>query len=783
MKSFAIGKPPHPRSRLGGLWRFGVVVFGIACLLAPVPALASTSFRPFLGQWGSSGGGDGQFSRAYRVAVDSAGNVFVADSNNNRIEKFSPTGTFLSELGNSGPVEARLNHPWGMAFDATGNLYVADAGNNCVRKLSPDGSLLATWGSFGGGAGQFNCPLDAAVDTGGCVYVVDLHNNRIQKLSASGVFVTQWGSLGAGDGQFNSPGGVAVDKAGNVLVADSNNNRIEKFSPTGQYISQWATGNYPRDTAVDGAGNVYVVDSLDDTIQEFSSNGTLLSTWGSRGSAPSQFRGADGVAVDAVSGDVYVADGGNDRVEKFSRNDLPASADATAPLTSADANGSMVGWALIQIRASDQVPGSGIAHAYYRLDGGNLTEGTSAFTSALGNHSLEFWSVDNAGNAEIPHKTVSFSVAAYPQTVPPLPIMYEFADEGCSQVRAAEPAVERLREEYAGRVNIVRLDSTSPLMSKWNITGVPAFVIVDSSGVVKFAPSAGWGGGVESELRWHMALVLDATPPTTACDAVAVYAGSATVHLSATDNAGGSGVVSTQYRLDDGTETTGTLVSSRGLGSHTLEFWSVDAAGNVETPHKFAMFVITDTTPPKTTSNAVTYYANSATIRLTASDNSGGSGIAHTYYRLNGAAQVASSTVRVSKAGTYSLVYSSVDASGNVEAAHTVRFTVIAKPSSGGTPSTPASIPTLTRGKSFAVYGYIVKHTAGVYPVTLQFYRYQSGHWVLRKTSTGKASNMLTFSKYSRSTSVPYSGKWRVRAQHKVGTKYLYSGYRTFTAK
>ena len=216
----------------------------------------------------------------------------------------------------------------------------------------------------------------------------------------------------------------------------------------------------------------------------------------------------------------------------------------------------------------------------------------------------------------------------------------------------------------------------------------------------------------------------------------------------------------------------------------TAHAWAVGSDGaGYGTILTYSEAATADTTPPKTTSNAVTYYANSATIRLTASDNSGGSGIAHTYYRLNGAAQVASSTVRVSKAGTYSLVYSSVDASGNVEAAHTVRFTVIAKPSSGGTPSTPASIPTLTRGKSFAVYGYIVKHTAGVYPVTLQFYRYQSGHWVLRKTSTGKASNMLTFSKYSRSTSVPYSGKWRVRAQHKVGTKYLYSGYRTFTAK
>ena len=189
-----------------------------------------------------------------------------------------------------------------------------------------------------------------------------------------------------------------------------------------------------------------------------------------------------------------------------------------------------------------------------------------------------------------------------------------------------------------------------------------------------------------------------------------------------------------------------------------------------------------DITAPQTTSNRVTYYASSATIHLTATDNAGGSGVAHTYYRLNGAAQVEGTTITKSTAGSYSLVYWSVDAAGNIEAAHTVTFTIIAKPSSGGTPSTPASIATLKHGKSFTVYGYIIRHASGTSPVTLQFYRYQSGHWVLKKSTTAKASNMLTFSKYSDSTSVPYSGKWRVRARHKVGSKYLYSGYRNFSA-
>jgi len=113
------------------------------------------------------------------------------------------------------------------------------------------------------------------------------------------------------------------------------------------------------------------------------------------------------------------------------------------------------------------------------------------------------------------------------------------------------------------------------------------------------------------------------------------------------------------------------------------------------------------------------------------------------------------------------------------DAVHSISLNL---PNTNGTPTTPASIATLRHGKSFTVYGYIVRHTSGTYPVTLQFYRYQSGHWVLRKSTTAKVSNTLYFSKYSDSTSVPYSGRWRVRARHKVGSKYLYSGYRTFTA-
>jgi len=131
-------------------------------------------------------------------------------------------------------------------------------------------------------------------------------------------------------------------------------------------------------------------------------------------------------------------------------------------------------------------------------------------------------------------------------------------------------------------------------------------------------------------------------------------------------------VAATYYKVDSGAQTTGTSISVSGVGSHTIEFWSVDVAGNVETPHKTASFTITastvpDVTAPTTASDAVAKYYNSATIHLTATDNTGGSGVAHTYYVLDSAAQAEGTTINVTKTGQHTLEFWSVDASANIE--------------------------------------------------------------------------------------------------------------------
>ncbi len=164
----------------------------------------------------------------------------------------------------------------------------------------------------------------------------------------------------------------------------------------------------------------------------------------------------------------------------------------------------------------------------------------------------------------------------------------------------------------------------------------------------------GTSDGVGQTSVSPVAPVADTTAPATVSNAKATYVSTAAIKLTATDNAGGSGVAATYYRLDGAAQVSGTSINVTTVGAHTLEFWSVDVKGNIE-PHKTAAFTITapvpDTTAPTTTSNAVANYYNSATVRLTATDNAGGSGVAATYYRLDGAAQVSGTSIAVTTVG------------------------------------------------------------------------------------------------------------------------------------
>ncbi|MBF0564727.1 MAG: hypothetical protein HQK89_05745 [Nitrospirae bacterium] len=280
----------------------------------------------FIAKWGSQGNGDGQFYQPFGIAVDSSGNVYVADTSNNRIQKFNSSGQFVAKWGSSGTGDGQFYLPEGIAVDSSGNVYVADTYNERIQKFSSSGQFIAKWGSQGNGDGQFYQPFGIAVDSSGNVYVADYINNRIQKFGSSGLFIAKWGSTGTDDGQFEYPKGIAIDSSGNVYVVDSGNNRIQKFSSSGLFIAKWgSTGTddgqfyWSTGIAVDNSGNVYVAEH--NRVQKFSSSGLFIAKWGSFGSGDGQFYQPFGIAVDS-SGNVYVADYINNRIQKFSSSGL-----------------------------------------------------------------------------------------------------------------------------------------------------------------------------------------------------------------------------------------------------------------------------------------------------------------------------------------------------------------------------------------------------------------------------------------------------------------------------
>jgi formylglycine-generating enzyme required for sulfatase activity len=319
------------------------------------------------GKAGESGSADGtgaaaRFNLPEGIAVDGAGNLYVGDTNNQTIRKITPSGTVSTLAGSAEQVgnadgtgaAARFTYPEGIAVDGAGNVYVADFNNQTIRKITPAGAVSTLAGSAGhygavDGAGadaRFNYPTDVAVDGSGNLYVADFGNNAIRKITPSGMVSTLAGKAGMGhadglgsDARFDSPHGVAVDAAGNVYVAELAGNVIRKITPAGMVstlagsygrsgsadgIGADARFNEPHDVAVDGAGNLYVMDTFNHTIRKITPSAavsTLAGSIGQGGTADgigteARFDFPLAVAVDAA-GNLYVTDNGNNTIRKI----------------------------------------------------------------------------------------------------------------------------------------------------------------------------------------------------------------------------------------------------------------------------------------------------------------------------------------------------------------------------------------------------------------------------------------------------------------------------------
>ncbi len=269
------------------------------------------SVSTLAGSFGTTGFTDGQgaaarFNAPGGVAVDDAGNVYVADTNNHTIRKITNGGavtTLAGLAGNPGASNgtgnaARFSSPFGVAVDNTGTIYVAEIQNHTIRKITSGGVVTTLAGLAGSGgvadgtgaAARFNMPSGVAVDGAGNVYVADTGNHTIRMIFTDGTVMTRAGSAGSPDAtdaignnaRFNSPYGVAVDRNNNLLVADSANHTIRSFfglkvstlggaagSPgSADGFGSTARFNLPRSVAMDQAGNLYVADYQNHTIRK-----------------------------------------------------------------------------------------------------------------------------------------------------------------------------------------------------------------------------------------------------------------------------------------------------------------------------------------------------------------------------------------------------------------------------------------------------------------------------------------------------------------------------------
>ncbi|WP_168735686.1 cadherin-like beta sandwich domain-containing protein [Cohnella fermenti] len=320
------------------------------------------------GDWGDGGAAvDAELSNPSAIAIDGSGNIYIADTDNNKIRKI--TGGTITTFAGTGDygfageglqaINAELRSPTGVAVDAAGNVYVADKYNNRVRKIATDGVITTIAGTgssdYSGDNGdataaELSSPSGVAVDSVGNVYIADTSNHRIRKVDTAGKITTVAGtddSGYSGDGvpadetRLYYPNAVAIDAAGNLYIADTYNNRIRKVDTDGIITTVAGSSstdgysgdgdmavdaqlNEPEGVWVDGSGNLYIADTDNNRIRKVIPNGIITTIAGTGGSGYSgdggagtlaELDGPTGLAMDSA-GNLYIADKFNYAVRK-----------------------------------------------------------------------------------------------------------------------------------------------------------------------------------------------------------------------------------------------------------------------------------------------------------------------------------------------------------------------------------------------------------------------------------------------------------------------------------
>ena len=374
--------PAYPGQRwipLQAVTSAGNINFGLSGIgQGPLAALTPGIITTVAGNGTAGYTGDGgiatsaEINAVFRQAVDSAGNIYIAEYGNNRIRKIAAATGIITTVAGNGTAgflgdgglatSAELHGPQGVSVDSAGNLHIADYLNSRIRKVNAATGVITTVAGNGSGvysgdggpaiSAGFAAPGEVIVDGAGNLYITDYNGCRIRKVAAgTGIITTVAGNgtVGySGDGgpatsaEFHYPGGVGIDSAGNLYIADQYNNRIRKVSATTSIITTVA-GNgtqgysgdggpatsaalyYPGTIAIDSADNVYFSDQFNNRIRKIDAKTQVITTLA--GTGPSAYSGDGGAATSAKlggplgisldsAGNLYIADFGNNRIRK-----------------------------------------------------------------------------------------------------------------------------------------------------------------------------------------------------------------------------------------------------------------------------------------------------------------------------------------------------------------------------------------------------------------------------------------------------------------------------------
>ncbi len=311
---------------VGGTLRVSVTASNLAgiSVMSASPPSGVVEAGPFLiAQFGTAGSGEGQLKDPSDIAFDAAGDVWVLDRGNDRVEEFGAEGGYLGQFGSEGSGEGQLSRPDALTVDAKGDVWVIDTGNDRVEEFSATGEYLESFGSEGSEPGEFERPEGIAV-YGGSVWVADTGNSRLERFNEAGVYQQTIGAKGSGMGELNEPESMAIDHNGNVWVLEGPERRVEEYNEAGELIGGFPAREttdgldvFPSGIAVDANDDIWVGDVSNNRVVEFPEKGYPAQFGGvGSGAGELQLSTPMGLGVDS-HGDIWVADPGNDRVQEW----------------------------------------------------------------------------------------------------------------------------------------------------------------------------------------------------------------------------------------------------------------------------------------------------------------------------------------------------------------------------------------------------------------------------------------------------------------------------------